>query len=66
MLNNNNSFRTQMTTWSLKKNYGIFNHTLITMFHLQQWTQVSSMLIIIIQKISLMTQNIFSNIEAES
>ena len=35
-------------------------------FHLQQWTQVSWKFIIMIQKLSLMIQNIFANIEANS
>ena len=65
-MNKNNYLGTQIKTQSLKKNYKTFTQTLITIFRHQQWTQVSWLFIITIQKNSLVIQNIFSDIATDS
>ena len=59
-LNKKNHFNTQITTWSLKKNYYIFAQTLITVFYIPQWTQVSWLFIIMIQNICIDDPEYFS------
>ena len=65
VFNKENSLKVQVTILLLKNKYNIFTHTLIKIYHLQQWTQVSWKLIIIIQKNSLMIQETFVNIVAD-
>ena len=59
-------YKDTMLTLSLKKNYNIFTHNLITIFQIQQWTQVSRQFILTTQKTSLMIYNIFSKTAADS
>ena len=56
--NKKNYIKTQMMTWSLKNNSNIFTQTLITIFNIQQWTQVSCQFIILNRKTSSMIQRI--------
>ena len=46
------------------KNLNIFTQTLITIFHIQQWTQVSCQFIKMIQNTSLMMRMILPNTAA--
>ena len=64
-LKKNNYLKTQIKTLSLNNNWNIFTQTLLTIFHLQQQTQVSWLSIIMILKLLSMIQNIFFNIAAD-